>query len=284
MGESGISALEFRNETRLQNEAKSRVILRAIYGTGGYENKGIQYDELERVLAALDAAERFDLYKLREAVLGRTISFYLVEDRPPLIWDVDGLEFVGLLNISKRGRQSAPLFIELTEEGKRVAKSLTDNRRVIIRPKPSLRSSIFVVCAFGYDEIDQLYNDHFAPACGELGYTPVRVDMNEPVQTISEHIMEGITEAECVIADLTHARPSVYFEVGYAHGLGVPLLLTCRKDHYRGTNDNARVHFDLEQYKISYWSRNSKQQFTWTKGMEPAKRLTSIVSKREELE
>jgi nucleoside 2-deoxyribosyltransferase len=85
-----------------------------------------------------------------------------------------------------------------------------------------------------------------------------------------------------VLADLTHARPSVYFEVGYAQGLGVPLLLTCRKDHYRAAHDNARVHFDLEQYKISFWSRNSKGQFIWAKGMEPTKRLKSLVARREE--
>lgn len=84
-----------------------------------------------------------------------------------------------------------------------------------------------------------------------------------------------------MLADLTHARPSVYFEVGYAHGLGVPLLLTCREDHCRGKSDHARIYFDLEQYKISYWSRTSKGEFNWPKGMEPAERLPSIVPHRD---
>ena len=66
------------------------------------------------------------------------------------------------------------------------------------------------------------------------------------------------------------------------HGLGVPLVLTCRKDHYRGASDGARVHFDLEQYKISFWSQNSKQQFIWAKDMEPVKRLGSVIKRREE--
>ena len=113
-----------------------------------------------------------------------------------------------------------------------------------------------------------------------LDYEPVRVDLSEPEQTITELMMKAITEAAAVLADLTHARPSVYFEVGYAHGLGVPLVLTCRQDHERGDRDDARVHFDLEQYKISYWSRTSKNRFRWEKGMKPATRLASIIPPR----
>ncbi len=89
--------------------------------------------------------------------------------------------------------------------------------------------------------------------------------------------MEGIRETACIIADLTYARPSVYFEVGYAHGLGIPLLLTCRKDHFHGKVDHARVHFDLEQFKISYWSRNAKGRFQWPAAMEPSERLSKIL-------
>jgi nucleoside 2-deoxyribosyltransferase len=106
--------------------------------------------------------------------------------------------------------------------------------------------------------------------------------MSEPERTMTEAITDSITEAACVVADLTHARPSVYFEVGYAHGLGVPLLLTCRKDHHRGTEDNARVHFDLQQYRISFWERTSESAFSWDKkSMKPDKRLAALVLPRE---
>lgn len=50
---------------------------------------------------------------------------------------------------------------------------------------------------------------------------------------------------------------------------------------YRGQKDDARIHFDLEQYKISYWSRTSRGQFRWSKGMKPVERLPSIVPSRK---
>tara|TARA_R110002050_G_scaffold85135_1_gene181727 strand:- start:12337 stop:12663 length:327 start_codon:yes stop_codon:yes gene_type:complete len=96
---------------------------------------------------------------------------------------------------------------------------------------------------------------------------------------ITEDIVENILNAKCIIADLTYARPSVYFEVGYAHGLPADLLLTCREDHHRGIKDDAKIHFDLEQFKISFWSVDSNGNFKWRKNMDPQFRLGEILKK-----
>ncbi|MBE0573378.1 hypothetical protein IH575_00540 [Candidatus Dojkabacteria bacterium] len=48
---------------------------------------------------------------------------------------------------------------------------------------------------------------------------------------------------------------------GYAVGLGIPLATTCRQDHFRGERDDQRVHFDLQQYKSSFWKKKSRRQF-----------------------
>lgn len=253
-----------------------RLILYILHG----RRYALEFKDLSRALEALAAADDSNFDRFIDIVVGPYyVPFARSGYTPPVIRDIDGLEFIGLIQVKRLLEQ--PFEIELTEEGKRIAKSISENRRVIVRPQPSLRTSVFVACAFGYEEIDQLYSNNLAQACETLGYTPVRVDMNEPSQTITELMMDSVTEAACVIADLTHARPSVYFEVGYAHGLGVPLLLTCRKDHHRGKSDAARIHFDLEQYKISYWSRDSKGRFTWRKEMEPYKRLASILAPRK---
>ena len=267
-----------------------------------YEAGKLSLDELERVIKALNAAESDYSEFIR--IVASTEDFFkkypflgVSEVRKNLERDVEGLEFVGLLKTSTSptntysltntyllGHDTSRLHncdVELTEEGKRVAKSIKERRRVILRPRPSLRTSIFVACAFGHDEIDRLYDEELEPACRALGYKPVRVDKTEPQQTITESILEGITESACVLADLTYARPSVYFEVGFAHGLGIPLLLTCRRDHYHGKKDDIRVHFDLEQYKISFWSRTQRGRFRWSKGMKPVERLATIVPSRK---
>ena len=178
---------------------------------------------------------------------------------------------------SVKTKKFSEQLIRLTAKGKQVAQRVAEGRRIVFRPIQSERITIFIACAFGYEEINQLYDIHFKPACEKFCYVPFRVDLNEPAQSITKSILDGITEAECVIADLTFARPSVYFEVGLAHGLGIPLVLTCRKDHLNGTEDDKKVHFDLAQYKISYWSVTEQGEFEWEEGMSPTERLKLVL-------
>jgi hypothetical protein len=219
------------------------------------------------------------------------VSHLALEDRPS--WferNISGLEFLGLVELLSEPNPSyfiqqdmssyANKNVRLTEEGQRIAQRVSEGRRLIFRPKPQERTSVFVACAFGRDDIDVLYEKHLEKACTDLGYDPVRIDMNEPPQTITESIVRGIVDAACVLADLTYARPSVYFEVGFCHGLGVPLLLTCRRDHYRSEIDTQRVHFDLEQFKISFWSCDDHGRFHWNKHMKPGERLAKIIQSR----
>ena len=214
--------------------------------------------------------------------------------RPDYEWqleqEIDGLRFVGLiatrlhdfghfgggLNIGKE-LTIWGLDVELTEEGSRVAEAIKYDRRVVVRPATDKQTSVFVACAFGLRDIDALCERCLMSACTALGYDCVRVDLTEPPQTITEAIMDGISESAAIIADLTHARPSVYFEVGFAHALGLPILLTCRRDHYRGIRDDTRVHFDLEQFKISFWTRTKQGAYRWAKDMKPHERLAKLL-------
>lgn len=177
-----------------------------------------------------------------------------------------------------KGGSSRLSTLSLTEVGADAAKRALEGRKAILRPPWAERKTVFVASAVQFKDIDDLYQKELEPLCVELGYSPLRVDRAEHDQSITAAILEGIREAACVIADLTYARPSVYFEVGLAHGLGVPLVLTCRQDHERGTEKDKKVHFDLEHYKISYWSTGKGGSFLW--GVEhnhPKKRLQAVL-------
>lgn len=171
-------------------------------------------------------------------------------------------------------------WVKITEEGSELASKIAENRLLIVRHKSVKRKSIFVATAFGRPDTDELYEVELKPACAKVGFQAVRVDLSEPETTITEAILRGIQVAECVIADLTYARPSVYFEAGFGGGLGAPLLLTCRKDHQKGNIDSERIHFDLEQYKISFWERRADGSFLWKKEMHPKARLTALIGEQ----
>jgi hypothetical protein len=278
-----------------------RLILQVLYATTEAtvlcKDEALPYETLESIILALESARTgLDLDALARLVSGRQdpdLSRYLHGEprKTTLERQIEGLLFIGLIAIGpdpNPGRFYFPIHLaedvaitasafQLTEEGLRVTRAIKDDRNIILRPRKSLQTTVFVASAFGFAEIDELYAECIEPTCLSHGYKPVRVDMSEPSSSITEAILRGITEAACVIADLTHARPSVYYEVGFAQGLGVPLLLTCRKDHYRGTESKLRVHFDLEQYKISFWSRDANSAFQWPPGMNVSDRLPALV-------
>ena len=77
--------------------------------------------------------------------------------------------------------------------------------------------------------------------------TPVRVDRVEHTNRIDDEIVAQIRTASFVVADFTGHRGGVYFEAGFALGLNLPVIWTCRKA------DMADLHFDIRQYNTIDW-------------------------------
>ena len=85
-----------------------------------------------------------------------------------------------------------------------------------------------------------------------------RVDRVQHNDDIDNKLIELMQTSDLCIADLTYARPSVYYEAGDFSGLGKPVVFTSRKDHFKPIeNDqfgNFRVHFDLQMKNIIAWT------------------------------
>ncbi len=104
----------------------------------------------------------------------------------------------------------------------------------------------------------EAWEQGFNPAICAAGYEPVRIDQKEHVNKIDDEVIAEIRRARFVVADFTHgkagARGGVYYEAGFAHGLGIPVIFTCRK------NVLKRIHFDTRQYNYIVWTDTDELQ------------------------
>ena len=106
--------------------------------------------------------------------------------------------------------------------------------------------------AMWFDEsMSKAWEEGIKPAIKNSGYEPFRVDEAEDTGRIDDRIIAEIRRSKFIVADFTHgeegARGSVYYEAGFAHGLDIPVIFTCRKDLIN------RAHFDTRQYHHIVW-------------------------------
>ncbi len=73
-----------------------------------------------------------------------------------------------------------------------------------------------------------------------------RVDQLAIPGKITDSIVDGLKTASYVVVDLTHARPNVYWEAGFTHGLGKVPIYIARK----GTHPE----FDVKDYPVIYFA------------------------------
>jgi len=102
--------------------------------------------------------------------------------------------------------------------------------------------------AMSFDEsLADAWTNGFEPGIRAAGFQPVRIDNKDYVGGIADEIMAEIRQARFVVADYTGQRPGVYFEVGFALGLGLTVLPTCHADEI------ANLHFDIRHLNTLVW-------------------------------
>lgn len=150
--------------------------------------------------------------------------------------------------------------LRLTYEGWKHADTL--------RRRPGRSNQAFVAMWF-HPEVQGAFDKGIRPALEDTHHTPYRVDQGAHNNKIDDEIVAQIRRSRVVIVDMTGARPSVYFEAGFAMGLGIPVIWCCnsswktlkvdlcadsdqieRQAPCRWTDMLA---FDTRQYNFIFW-------------------------------
>lgn len=114
-------------------------------------------------------------------------------------------------------------------------------------------------------------------------FEAVKIDNVEHVNDINDEIIGQIRRSRFMVCDLTGYRGGVYFEAGFAYGLGLDVIYTCRKDWakeeilkneasqevtclYDGNGNEIPikkegVHFDLAHRNRIEWSPDNLEDF-----------------------
>ena len=108
------------------------------------------------------------------------------------------------------------------------------------------------------EELKEAYDKGIKPAIEETGYTPIRIDQKEHINKIDDEIIAEIRKSRFLVSDFTQgedgARGGVYYEAGFAHGLGMDVIFTCHKVSMDS------LHFDTSHYNHIEWETPGELQ------------------------
>ena len=115
--------------------------------------------------------------------------------------------------------------------------------------------------AMWFDEsVNEACEKGIEQAIRDSGYRPLRIDKKEHNNNIDDEIIAEIRRSRFVVCDFTcgliaHkdeqiaiSRGGVYYEAGFAQGLGIQVIWTCHADLIK------HVHFDTRQFNHITWS------------------------------
>ncbi len=106
---------------------------------------------------------------------------------------------------------------------------------------PPPRKQCFVLMPFA-PKYTEVYAEVYRPVCASNGLDCWRVDEISRPGSITRDIVEGIVDAEVIIADLTSQNPNVFYELGISHAVGQQTIMT--------TQSLADVPFDIRSYRV----------------------------------
>jgi nucleoside 2-deoxyribosyltransferase len=271
---------DFQNTIGNKIEDKKHLISGYLYEMKeiGYKPDIIKLNNINRLYSnsfvpgnPAEKIEKLILYLYRRTkTFGQYIS--IRSHQTSVCYAVDSAELNAIIRALSNRRDidihSATSNCRLTEQG---------ILRAINIEKTSNKSRQVFVAMWFSEEMNKIYSEYIVKAICESKeknyFKPMRIDKSEHINKICDEIIAEIRKSKFIVADLTGQRAGVYFEAGFAYGLNLPVIYTCREDWFDGIVEQAvdvydavnnvcakqklrlkqSVHFDIRQYNCIVW-------------------------------
>ena len=124
----------------------------------------------------------------------------------------------------------------------------------------------FMAMQFNNDILRQtILEENFKPAAKQAGFELATLDDDHIAGLIDNRLLVAIRASAFVVADISDNNRGVYFEAGFAMGLGKQVIFTCEHDKW----EDRTVHFDIAHHYTIFWDSEKPE--------EAAKKLKSTI-------
>ena len=117
---------------------------------------------------------------------------------------------------------------------------------------PTNNKVAFMAMPFGDSFLDDVYKNHIQPAMGQTGFQIRRVTEGQGAGLIDDQIRVGIRNSRFLVAELTKENRGVYWEAGFAEGLGKKVIYLCRVE----AEAKLETHFDTSHLTTVMWQES----------------------------
>lgn len=158
------------------------------------------------------------------------------------IYYLKELTYQGLINCTINPAEIAMDF-SITFKGLNYLLELTE--------KGNLSKKCFI--AMSFDSTMKDTRESIKLAILENGFEPIIIDeqLIDSSQTINDAIISAIRGCRFCIADFSQQKDGVYFESGFAVGLGKPVIYSCSQEWF------TKSHFDTNHFPHIIYNSNS---------------------------
>ena len=246
---------------------------------------------IKRQFDHLDPIEKLDKALLIISEKSKQIGDVVIvnhKDDYPLYYCTNSNEFISVIKLLISEGFIAPV---LQHEVLKFQITTSGYQRIRDLRKYNKESDQCFVAMWFTDEMNEIYENSIKEAIEfiEQGKTKprfkaVKIDNIEHANDINDEIIAQIRRSRFMVCDLTGYRGGVYFEAGFAYGLGLDVIYTCREDWTKEEclKDNSGkeipslydsngqeiiikkegVHFDLAHRNRIEWSPQKTEEFT----------------------